>query len=173
MFDKEMIRDGVLDLGAGWYRVKGHCDGWTEEEIVDDLRRMFKTRWNLRAERYMREQLRAMVAAGSIVLAGEPDPPPALPNRQAPITSGASPAHEEVNGAHRPQPRLPGDLTWAAIESAYRELADRPPDFRHRRAVPSRPSRPELALALNISVSTLKRACETAGRGTRWPPEGL
>ena len=65
---------------------------------------------------------------------------------------------------------LPGGLTWDDIERAYRQLAAEAPGFRRRRRRPDEPSRPEVAAALNVSLATLKRACEAAGVGSHWPP---
>ncbi len=71
------------------------------------------------------------------------------------------------------EPSLPGSLTWSEIEAAYRRLASQTPGFRKRRRTPAEPSRPEMAGALNVSPATLKRACQAAGKGNRWPPAGL
>ena len=72
---------------------------------------------------------------------------------------------------------LPGNVsgkpTWANIEATYRKLAGERPGWRSRRRRPGEPSRPEVAKALDRSVSTLKRACVAEGKGTKWPPAGL
>lgn len=68
---------------------------------------------------------------------------------------------------------LPGGLTWTGIEATYRMLASEPPRQGFRRLRPNVPSRPETAKALRTSAATLKRACEKAGRGSRWPPDGF
>jgi hypothetical protein len=65
---------------------------------------------------------------------------------------------------------LPGGLSWDEIEGAYRRLAAEATGFRYRRPRPDEPSRPEVAAALNVSPATLKRACESAGVGSHWPP---
>jgi len=65
---------------------------------------------------------------------------------------------------------LPGGLTWFEIDSAYRRLAAEAPGLRNRRRRPDEPSRPEVAAAVHRSPATLKRACEAAGEGSRWPP---
>jgi hypothetical protein len=68
---------------------------------------------------------------------------------------------------------LPGGLSWANIEAAYRELAAQSPIHPFRRSDPLRPSRPETASRLGTSSATLDRACIAAGRGKHWPPRGL
>lgn len=77
-------------------------------------------------------------------------------------------------------PYLPGKLSWAQIEKAYRELAAsppgqcvRPPVHQHRRASPSQPSRPEVAHKLDRAPETIDRACRVAGKGEHWPPLGI
>lgn len=74
---------------------------------------------------------------------------------------------------------LPGKLSWAQIEGAYRALAAAqagpcvmPPLHVHRRRG-AQPSRPEVAHKLDKSAATLDRACIAAGRGKLWPPRGL
>jgi hypothetical protein len=68
---------------------------------------------------------------------------------------------------------LPGGLTWDRIEAKYRRLATESPGWRSRRQRADQPSRPEVAKALNVSLATLKRACDAAGKGRSWPPAGL
>lgn len=70
-------------------------------------------------------------------------------------------------------PYLPGGLSWAKIESAYRELAAQRPVHPFRRQKPDQPSRPEVAGRLMVSTATLDRACIEAGRGGNWPPRGF
>jgi hypothetical protein len=67
---------------------------------------------------------------------------------------------------------LPGGLSWKSIEVAYRELAREQPVHPFRRR-DDKPSRPETAARLSVSPATLRRACDMAGRGTHWPPDGL
>lgn len=68
---------------------------------------------------------------------------------------------------------------WARIEDAYRRLATELPSLNaatgrsYRRRILSEPSRPEVARALDVAPSTVTRECVKAGRGSRWPPDGL
>lgn len=50
----------IIDLGSGWYRMP---DGWTEEEVLDDIRSMFPTGLGLHGERVIRERVSEAFAA--------------------------------------------------------------------------------------------------------------
>lgn len=84
-----MSDDRIIDLGAGWYRVE---DGWTEDEIVDDLKSAI--RGNMRAERYVRERIREIFASGAAAPhVASTDPRPA--HRSGP-PSGTGPDLEAI-----------------------------------------------------------------------------
>jgi hypothetical protein len=94
--------------------------------------------------------------------------------RLGPIDGGeARPVAPRTEPTSEPDGDLPGNLTWPKIEASYRRLAGSPTGWRSRRRRPDEPSRPEVAADLDVSVATLKRACDAAGKSTRWPPSGL
>lgn len=102
-----------------------------------------------------------------------------LQRSQQPSTMAAEPEKPPVADAPG-SGDLPGDLDWPKIEDAYRELATNERHVRPlpgkgpwRRRRPNEPSRPEVAAELGTSPATLKRACDAAEKGTRWPPAGL
>jgi hypothetical protein len=98
------------------------------------------------------------MAALAQVLSGQPPPSAAL----APAVVSASPSAN-----------VPGGHSWEKIEETYRRLAAEKPAPKWSRQRADRPSRPEVAKALDVSPATLIRACKYHGKGSRWPPAGL
>jgi hypothetical protein len=117
------------------------------------------------AVRFQCPECRARVSVG-------PDGQPVDP-KAAPGLAADTPPPEPVTAADGGD--LPGGLSWPTIEATYRALAQRVPLPKFRRLRPRVPSRPEVAAAdpLNVSPATLRRACVAAGKGSKWPPEGL
>jgi hypothetical protein len=148
---------GTLELAGGFYRI---APGWTEDEIIDDLHRSYQKQGGLskRDERVFREQLRAVLTSDGQTGADS------LPADLSPIVRAGD---RDESGS------LPGGLSWEGIQNAYRQLAGATPGIKFRRRSPDEPSREEVASKLHVSASTLKRACDKAGKGTRWPPIGL